>query len=89
MTTTVDPQALIESTGAPADTPVETIDVRSLGPPQPLRKTLETLASRDGIVLLQRNDRAPQHLYPKLSDRGYEYETLDRGDEVVTVIWEA
>jgi len=38
-------------------------------------------------VLIQYNDRAPQHLYPKLSDRGYEYETIETENAVVTVIW--
>ena len=65
-----------------------TLDVRSLGPPEPLAKTLETLADRsDDIVLIQRNDRVPQFLYPKLENRGYAYETVEHDDEVVTVIW--
>ena len=86
------PETVVDRTDAPTDRPREVIDVRSLGPPEPLQKTLETLADLpDGTVLVQRNDRAPQFLYPKLDDRGYEYETLEAvgDDEVVTVIWRA
>lgn len=78
-----------KETGAPTDEPIEQLDVRKLGPPQPLTKTLERLASMDGGVLVQLNDRAPQHLYPKLEDRGYEYETVVTDEATVTAIWEA
>lgn len=89
MTESVTTQA-IEATAAPADAPVETLDVRSLGPPEPLRQTLETLADLpDGTVLVQHNDRAPQHLYPKLDDRGYTYETIEAENVTATAIWEA
>jgi hypothetical protein len=80
----------LERTDAPADRPVETLDVRALGPPEPLRQTLELLADLpDETVLVQRNDRAPQFLYPKLDDRGYAYETVELSDAVVTAIWRA
>ncbi|MFT4923314.1 MAG: hypothetical protein ACI8XM_002540 [Haloarculaceae archaeon] len=66
------------------------IDVRELGPPGPLTETLETLEDMGGdAVLVQVNDRAPKFLYPKLEDRGYDYETIDTEDAVVTAIWEA
>lgn len=79
---------VVEETGAPTDRPVETMDARDLPPPEPLRNTLERLTELDGeTVLLQMNDRAPQHLYPKLSDRGYEFETVRTDDFVATVIW--
>lgn len=78
----------ITETAAPRDRPRETLDARDLPPPQPLQNTLERLAELDaGTVLVQRNDRAPQHLYPKLSDRGYEYESVEGDDVVTTVIW--
>lgn len=64
-----------------------TLDARVLPPPQPLQRTLERLAELDDEVLVQRNDRAPQHLYPRLTDRGYEYETVTDGDIVLTAIW--
>jgi len=73
---------------APEDRPSETIDARELPPPHPLRDTLERLSEIDDtVVLVQINDRRPQHLYPKLDDRGYEYETLESGEDTVTVIW--
>lgn len=77
----------IEETDAPETEPIERLDVRQLGPPKPLKQTLETLAEMDGDVLVQLNDRAPQHLYPKLDDRGYDYETIETEEAVVTVIW--
>ncbi|QSW98793.1 DUF2249 domain-containing protein [Haloterrigena alkaliphila] len=79
---------VVDRTDAPGDRPREFVDVHSLGPPEPLVTTLETLADLpDKTVLVQRNDRVPQFLYPKLEDRGYDYETVERDDEVVTVIW--
>ncbi|MFC6717816.1 DUF2249 domain-containing protein [Natrialbaceae archaeon GCM10025810] len=82
------PTSAIERTAAPRDRPTETLDVRSLGPPEPLQRTLERLVDLpDETVLVQRNDRAPQFLYPKLDDRGYAYETVELDEEVVTVIW--
>lgn len=88
MTDTPNERSLIAGTGAPTDRPRETLDARDLPPPEPLQKTLERLAEIDAdTVLLQRNDRAPQHLYRKLADRGYEYETIERDDVVTTVIW--
>lgn len=80
----------LTETSAPAGRATETLDSRDLPPPQPLRNTLERLAELgDETILVQINDRAPQHLYPKLDDRGYEYETIDKAAEVVTVIWRA
>lgn len=80
----------IEQTDAPANCPRETLDVRALGPPKPLTETLETLAELDApTVLVQVNDRAPQHLYPKLTDRGYEFETIEDGDVALTAIWQS
>ncbi len=80
--------SLLHRTDAPTDAPVETLDVRQLGPPKPLRKTLELLPELDDeTVLVQYNDRAPQHLYPKLDDRGYSYETVTQTGVTTTVIW--
>jgi len=81
---------VVAETAAPADAPRETLDARELPPPRPLKDTLETLADLDdGTVLVQLNDRAPQHLYPRLDERGYEHDTVDLGEEVVTVVWSA
>ncbi|RQG96826.1 DUF2249 domain-containing protein [Natrarchaeobius oligotrophus] len=80
--------SIVDRTDAPSDRPRETIDVRTLGPPEPLQRTLERLVDLpDETVLIQRNDRVPRFLFPKLEERGYAYETVDGGTEVVTVIW--
>ncbi len=86
-----DPERLVrEEFDVPTDAPTERLDVRDLGPPKPLKNTLEVLVELDAeTVLIQLNDRAPQHLYPKLDDRGYEYETREFDDVVVTAIWPA
>jgi len=81
-------ESILAETGAPTDAPVETLDVAAAGPPAPLRQTLELLPDLDDdVVLVQYNDRAPQHLYPKLDDRGYAYETVEQADATVTVVW--
>ena len=82
--------SVVDRTDAPSDRPRETLDVRSLGPPEPLQRTLESLVELpDETVLVQRNDRVPQFLFPKLEDRGYAHETVEFEEEVVTVIWVA
>lgn len=78
----------VTETAAPRDQTYEGIDARELPPPQPLQGTLERLVElEDSEGLVQLNDRRPQHLYPKLEERGYEYETLEVAEGVVTVIW--
>lgn len=80
----------LTDTAAPHCEDPDTLDVRALGPPEPLTRTLEHLAElpSDG-VLVQLNDRAPQHLYPRIEDRGFDYETVEYDDTTVTVIWHA
>jgi TusA-related sulfurtransferase len=74
--------------GTPTDRPRERLDVADLPPPEPLVETMETLADLDpDTVLVQVNDRVPQHLYPKLTDRGYEHATVEADDRVVTTVW--
>lgn len=78
----------LAQSAAPSDRPCETIDARELPPPQPLRNTLEQLEELDdSVVLIQLNDRRPQHLYPRLEERGYQHESFEDDDTVVTVIW--
>lgn len=73
---------------APEGRPYELIDARELPPPEPLSGTLERLPELDeGTVLVQLNDRVPKLLYPKLDDRGYQYDTATVDEGVVTVIW--
>ena len=84
----VDVTDTVAETSAPRDSDIETIDARELPPPQPLQYTLERLTELDSeTVLVQLNDRAPQHLFPKLADRGYVYESIETDGVVVTVIW--
>lgn len=79
---------VLEATDAPTDAPTELLDARDLPPPHPLRDTLERLPDLpEDTVLVQLNDRAPQHLYPRLDDRGYAYETVEYDGDVVTAIW--
>ncbi|MFD1562629.1 DUF2249 domain-containing protein [Haloarchaeobius amylolyticus] len=86
----VETDEIVARTPAPSDTPRELLDARDLPPPQPLQNTLEQLSDLGAeTVLVQLNDRAPQHLYPQLTDRGYEYETVETDECVVTVIWRA
>jgi hypothetical protein len=40
----------------------------------------------DGAVLIQINDRVPQHLFPMLEERGYDHESVGE-DPVYTAIW--
>jgi len=81
--------SLLAETDAPGEAPRTVLDVRDLPPPEPLAKTLERLAELStGAVLVQVNDRAPQHLYPKLADRGYAVETVETDAVVLTAIWE-
>jgi len=78
----------LAATDAPADRPVETLDTRELPPPEPLRRTLERLADLpEETVLVQLSDRRPQHLFPKLDDRGYAHDSVEREDAVVTAVW--
>ena len=74
----------------PTEIAVASLDVRDLGPPKPLQNTLERLVELDDeTALVQINDRAPQHLYPKLESRGYSYDTVETQGAVVTGIWQS
>jgi uncharacterized protein (DUF2249 family) len=82
-------ETLLAETNAPSTTIHEVLDVRDLPPPEPLTLTLKTLADVDDGVVVQVNDRVPQHLFPRLDGRGFDYETVERDDRVVTAIWRA
>ena len=79
---------LLEHEGVPTGPgPVE-VDVRELPPPEPLQETLGTLESMDTAgLLVQINDRQPQHLFPMLEERGFAYESTGK-DPAYTAIWE-
>lgn len=83
-------ETILAETNAPSTTVHDVLDVRDLPPPEPLKQTLETVADLDDdSVVVQVNDRVPQHLFPRLDDRGFDYESVERGDRVVTAIWRA
>lgn len=78
---------LLEVEEVPSSRGRSEIDVRNLAPPEPLQNTLETLESMgDDEMLVQINDRVPQHLFPMLEDRGYAYHSTGE-DPVYTAIW--
>lgn len=80
--------SLTSRTDAPLDRPRERLDVSDLPPPEPLARTFERLEELDdAAVLVQENDRVPQFLFPKLSDRGYAYDWVETDERVVTAIW--
>jgi uncharacterized protein (DUF2249 family) len=83
----MEPEGVLDREPVPDRNHSETLDVRELPPPKPLQETLETLESLDGGILVQVNDRTPQHLFPKLSERGYAHESAGE-DPVYTAIWE-
>jgi uncharacterized protein (DUF2249 family) len=79
---------VLDRQGVPDRDHVETLDVRELPPPKPLQETLETLEKLgENAVLVQTNDRTPKHLFPRLEERGYAYESVGT-DPVRTAIWE-
>lgn len=85
-------RAVTERTDAPTDGETVSLDVRNLGPPKPLRETLERVETLgDADVLVQYNDRTPQFLFPRLEDRGFAYAAVetDATDATVTAIWPA
>ncbi|MFB6111391.1 MAG: DUF2249 domain-containing protein [Halobacteriaceae archaeon] len=72
----------------PPGWPVETLDVRDLPPPEPLAETLERASAlEEGTVLVQFNDRLPQHLFPKLEDREFLHDSVETAEGAVTAIW--
>lgn len=74
--------------GVPAGRPTELLDVRRLGPPEPLTRTLEALErTDDATVVLQRNDRLPSPLFGLLDERGYRHGAVERDREVLTAVW--
>ncbi|QSG04434.1 SirA-like two-layered alpha/beta sandwich domain [Halapricum desulfuricans] len=84
--TTMEPTDVLDSEAVPDRAGHETLDVRELPPPKPLQETLEAVVDLGDVVLIQINDRRPQHLFPKLEERGLEYESTGE-DPVYTAIW--
>ena len=82
----MEPTDVLDSEAVPDRPGHKTLDVRELPPPKPLQETLESLVELDDAVFIQVNDREPQHLFPKLEDRGFEYESAGE-NPVYTAIW--
>ena len=63
------------------------LDVRDLEPPEPMVRTLAALETLPpGGSLLQINTRIPQFLLPQLAQRGFVYEAVALGPDLVHVI---
>lgn len=74
-----------EDAGAGED--VVVLDVRGLGPPEPLVRTLEALEELpSGSTLLHLNVREPVHLFPRLEERGATWEVRRPGPGLVQVL---
>lgn len=74
--------------GVPDAETTKTIDVRALAPPEPLTETMDAIADlAPGELLVQVNDRVPQHLFPRLDDHGIEYESVETEEAVLTALW--
>lgn len=83
----MDYDGLLDLESVPSDREPTVVDVRDLPPPEPLQETLGTLEKMDGgELLIQINDRQPQHLFPMLEERGHEYESTG-DDPAYTAIW--
>ena len=63
------------------------LDVRDLEPPEPMVRTLAALETLPvGESLLQINARVPQFLLPQLAQRGFAYEAVTLGPDLVHLI---
>jgi len=72
----------------PEDRRVVIVDVRDLPPPEPLTETMDALADLGpDELLVQMNDRVPQHLFPRLEDHGVEVEYVETDDGAMAAIW--
>ena len=75
----------------PDDATTTHLDVRGLGPPEPMMRTLAALETLPrGHTLVQINGRVPQFLLPMLAERGFACAIDDsRSDRVLVRIWRA
>ncbi|MFB6070206.1 MAG: DUF2249 domain-containing protein [Halanaeroarchaeum sp.] len=74
--------------GVPDDRTPVIVDVRDLPPPEPLTETIDAVGDLDRTeMVVQVNDRVPQHLFPRLDEHGLQYETVETDDGAVTAMW--
>lgn len=66
--------------------PGATLDVRGLEPPEPMRMALAALDTPAHLPLTLRHSREPALLYPRLRERGLDWEVSTLGEEVRVVI---
>jgi hypothetical protein len=84
----MDPGMYLAEIDVDSDRSVDFLDARDLPPPEPLQQTMNRLAELDdATVFIQLNDRVPKLLFPKLDDRGIDYETTETDEGVVTAMW--
>ncbi len=79
--------ALISETDAPDDAPMERLDVQSLGPPKPLKQTLERLAELNDDTILASSTTAPRSISTRNSRTEATTESVETDDATVTIIW--
>ncbi|MBT5192059.1 MAG: DUF2249 domain-containing protein [Rhodospirillaceae bacterium] len=64
------------------------IDVRGLGPPQPMVQILTLLQITTDSEVIVHHDREPIYLYPELAERGWNHEVIPGEDgEVRLRLW--
>ena len=83
---------IVSSTGCPpAATEIVELDVRELGPPEPMMRILEALNTLpQGGLLVVHHHREPMLLYDKLGERGFRWQVVRLGEqEYIVKIWKA
>lgn len=86
----MDAAEILAVEGVPDDRTPIVLDVRELPPPEPLRRTMDRIVDLGSDeVLIQLNDRVPQHLLPRLEERGITYRTLETDGGAMTALWTA
>lgn len=84
----MDTRQIQQASGVPESRATHTLDVRALAPPEPLTETMDAVADLGtDELLVQINDRVPQHLFPRLEDHGIEHETVEVDGAVLTALW--
>lgn len=78
--------AVVQEKGCSSNSDEISIDVRGLLPPQPMARILDALDRlKQGQTLIVHHARRPVHLYPRLSELGYVYETTELAPDRVDI----